>query len=223
MLARIVAGRTDLVDEFLAQGGSLDATADGAGLLQWCAYYGDVSAIKYLLRCGAKLADLGGNLNAAAFHGHWRLCEFLLEQGADPNFAHPETGEVALHAALCSRESLAHEQVVRVLLNAGADPNRATRPGIETGCFMRDCRTRGETPLHRAASHGTRGAIESLIAAGAQVDARDAAGDSPLSWASWANRDTAILILLCFGPHKVRPERLTMQAYLIGHPVASVQ
>jgi hypothetical protein len=33
--------------------------------------------------------------------------------------------------------------------------------------------------------------------AGAQVDKQDAAGDSSLNGASWANRDTAILILLC--------------------------
>ena len=221
MLERIVAGRTDLVHEWVAQGGSAQAQADGAGLLQWCAYYGDVSGIKHLLSVGAKLHDLGVNvgLSGAAFHGHWRLCEFLLESGADPNVAAPENGEVPLHSALCSRESLAHEQVVRVLLAAGADPNRATRPGAETGGFMRDCRTRGEAPLHRAAAYGTRGTIELLLSAGAQVGTPDAAGDTPLTWASWALRETAILTLLCFGPHHVRPDRQSMQAYLIGHPL----
>ena len=222
MLNRIAAGRTDLVFEWLAQGGSLSARADGAGLLQWCAYYGDVSGVRHLLNAGAALDELGENLglSGAAFHGHWRLCEFLLEAGADPKFADPANEEVPLHAALCSRESLAHEQVVRVLLAAGADPNRATRPGADTDGFMRDCRTRGETPLHRAASYGTVGAIELLLAAGARVDTRDAAGDTPLTWASWALRETAVLRLLCFGPHRVHPDRLSMQAYLIGGPTS---
>ena len=34
--------------------------------------------------------------------------------------------------------------------------NRATLASAETGCFMRDCRTKGETPLHRAAAFETR-------------------------------------------------------------------
>ena len=225
MLNRIAAGRTDLVFDWLAQGGSIDAKADGAGLLQWCAYYGDVSGIKHLLSAGAELRALGKNfgLSGAAFHGHWRLCEFLLERGADANLADAKNDEVPLHAALCSRESFAHEQVVRVLLAAGADPNKTTRPGVETEGFMRDVRTRGETPLHRAASYGTRGTIELLIGAGARLDAQDAAGDTPLSWASWALREAAILSLLCFGPHRVRPDRLAMQASLIGQPQSSAQ
>jgi uncharacterized protein len=49
--------------------------------MQWAAYYGDVSAIRYLLSKGAAIASLGENLdlNGAVFHGHWRLCEFLIQ------------------------------------------------------------------------------------------------------------------------------------------------
>ncbi len=223
MLDRIAAGRTDLVYEWLANDGAPSASIDGATLINWCAYYGDVSAIRRLMQAGEKLENLGGNigLTGAAFHGHWRLCEFLLERGADPNFADPDCGEVALHAALCSRESYEHEQVVRVLLRWGADPNRLTRPGVETGSFMRDVRTRGEAPLHRAAAFGTAGAIQLLLDAGASVDQKDAAGDSPLSWASWALRGTEILCLLTFGPHRINPERRSMREYLVGKPVDS--
>lgn len=31
------------------------------------------------------------HLSGAAFHGHWRLCEFLVESGADVNAASPDT------------------------------------------------------------------------------------------------------------------------------------
>jgi hypothetical protein len=50
---------------------------------------GDVSAIKFLLANGASLESLGDNLdlNGAAFHGHWRLCQFLNERGADVKLA----------------------------------------------------------------------------------------------------------------------------------------
>lgn len=221
MLDRIAAGRTDLVFEWLSEGGSPAASTDGASLINWCAYYGDVSAIRHLMASGESLDALGDNigLTGAAFHGHWRLCEFLLERGADPNFADPDCGEVALHAALCSRESYEHEQVVRVLLTRNADPNRLTRPGVETGGFMRDVRTRGEAPLHRAAAFGTAGAIQLLLDAGATVDQKDAVGDSPLSWASWALRSTEILCLLTFGPHRTNPERRSMREYLVGRPL----
>jgi uncharacterized protein len=206
MLDRIADGRTDLVFEYLAAGHPADAV-DGRGvsLLNWCAYYGDVSAIRYLVSRGAALAGLGDNLdlNAAAYHGHWQLCQFLIENGADVNRPLPDTGETPLHAALCKANRPAYDLVVRVLLANGADPNRATIPGVETGSFMRDCRTRGETPLHRAAAFGTAEAIQLLLAAGAAIDARDANGDSPLGWASWHLRPGAILRLLCYGGHSV--------------------
>jgi ankyrin repeat protein len=221
-MERIAAGRTDLVLEFLAQGGAATATdRNGIPIVHWCAYYGDVSALRHLLAHGASLAVLGGDLglNGAAFHGHWRLCEFLLEQGAAVDFAHPGTGETALHAALCTDQRLAHDLVVEVLLAAGADPNRATQPGAPTDAFMRDCRTRGETPLHRAAAFGGERTIDLLLAAGARLDARDINGDSPLGWASWHLRPVPILRRLCFGEHSIHPDYgAGMRANLLGAP-----
>ena len=64
---------------------------------------------------------------------------------------------------------------------------------------MRDCRTKGETPLHRAAAFGGESTIDMLLAAGAIVDAKDMHGDSPLSWASWYLRPRGILRKLCYG------------------------
>ena len=80
-------------------------------------------------------------LNAAAFHGHWRLCQFLVENGANVNCREKDTGETVLHAALSSHRAAQH-YVVKVLLDAGADPNIATKPSAESGAFMRDLRTR---------------------------------------------------------------------------------
>jgi len=221
MLNRIAAGRTDLVFDWIEGGGDPHATVDGAALINWCSYYGDVSAIRYLEAHGVSLALLGSefDLNGAAFHGHWRLCEYLIEQGANPQSALPDTGETPLHAALCSFQSVEHERVVEVLLRAGAKVNAVTNPGIATGSFMRDVRTRGETPLHRAAALGTYESIRLLIEAGAELDARDANGDSPLTWASYALRETSVLKLLCFPPFDVNPNRKTMKSNLVGAPL----
>ena len=138
MLERIADGRTGLVFDYVAEGHpATSRTADGTPLIQWCAYYGDVSAIKFLLAKGETLQSLGDNLGltAAAFHGHWRLCQFLLEYGVDVNGLEAETGESPLHAALSSARP-AQGLVVKVLLQAGADPNCTTKPLVETGAFM---------------------------------------------------------------------------------------
>jgi ankyrin repeat protein len=223
MLERIADGRTDLAWEHVARGGPATARAGGHSLVAWCAYYGDVSALRFLLEHGEALSSLGPNLGlgGAAFHGHWRLAEYLLEQGADVNEADGPTGETPLHAALTKPERRVHDLVVRVLLAHGADPNRATRPGVQTDAFMRDARTRGETPLHRAAAFGTEETIDLLLGAGARVDARDAHGDTPLSWGSWYTRPDAILRKLCYGAHRIHEDRKPMAASLLGWPRGS--
>ena len=221
MLDRISDGRTDLVFDYLSEGQAANSQdRNGVSLIRWCAYYGDVSAIRFLLANGESLESLGDNydLNGAAFHGHWQLCQFLIENGADVNHSLPDTGETALHAALCTTNRLAHDLVVRVLLAAGANPNCVTRQSIETGSFMRDCRTKAETPLHRAAAFGTPETVQLLLDAGARIDAKDLNGDSPLSWASWYARPDSVLRKLCYGDFSIRPERKSMDAYLLGKP-----
>jgi ankyrin repeat protein len=222
MIDRIADGRTDLVFDYVTEGRpATSKDRNGTSLMQWCAYYGDVSAIKFLLAKGESLQSLGENLdfNAAAFHGHWRLCEFLIENGADVNLPLSDSGETPLHAALSPMRP-AQRLVVKVLLDHGADPNRATRPSVETGAFMRDCRTRAETPLHRAAAFATEATIQLLLDAGAKVDAKDMNGDSPLTWASWYQRPDPILRKLCYGQFSIHPDRQSMDTYLLGRPHA---
>ncbi|MGP0020374.1 MAG: ankyrin repeat domain-containing protein [Candidatus Sulfotelmatobacter sp.] len=221
MLERIAEGRTDLVFDYVEQGHSPSSkTRDGSSLMQWCAYYGDVSAMKYLLAKGETLQSFGRDLglNAAAFHGHWRLCQFLIESGADVNFRETDTGETALHAALSSHRA-AQSWVVKVLLDAGADPNIATNVAAESGAFMRDVRTRGETPLHRAAAFAAEDTVQALLDAGAKIDVKDAYGDSPLTWASWHLRPDSLLRKLCYGGISIRPDRRPMDACLLGTPL----
>jgi len=221
LVRELTDGRTELVFELVARGHSAKATElGGVSLMQWCAYYGDVSAMKFLVSRGAGLESLGDNLdpNGAAFHGHWRLCKFLLEEGADVNRADGVSGETPLHSALCKTDRIVYDLVLRVLLSNGANPNAATKNGAETGAFMRDCRTKGETPLHRAAAFGDENTIKLLIDAGARIDAEDANGDTPLSWASWYLRPTPILRMLCYGDIKIHPAHQAMRASLLGIP-----
>jgi len=206
ILDRIGRGRTDLVFELLRLPGWRDALAEGRiGPLRWFVYYDDVTAMKAVLEAGGDLPsiDLDEELGNAAFFGHWKMCDFLLSRGADPRVRVPDTGETPLHNALAKAGRPHHRFVVRLLIEHGADVNARTIPGRETGAFMRDVRTRGETPLHRAAAYADAETIEFLLENGADREARDAHGDSPLSWASRHLRPGSILALLTFGEHRI--------------------
>ncbi len=206
MLDHISRGRTDLVFDLLR-------LTDWRGVLhagqvkpmQWFVYYNDVTALKAVLEAGGDLGsiDLDEELGNAAFFGHWKVCDFLIRHGANVKAEHPETGETPLHSALSKAGRPYFLYVVRLLVEHGADVNAKTIPGRESGAFMRDVRTKGETPLHRAAAYADAATIEYLLENGADREARDARGDSPLTWASEHLRPGAILSLLAFAPYTI--------------------
>lgn len=203
---KIADGRTDLVFDLIENGLPPSSTdAHGVSILKWCAYYGDVSAIKCLCSHGSSLTELGSNfdLNGAVFHKHWRLVQYLIEQGADVNYTLPETHESLLHNAVASNQ-IVSEMITSLLLHHGANPNVQTLQNKESGSFMRDVRTRGETPLHRAAAYGSPYIIDMLLTAGADKTVRDMNGDSPMSWASWHRRKGEVLFLLNTDTHYVK-------------------
>ena len=144
LLTHVASGRTDRVYDALVElAEDRDLSIEGASAIQWCAYYGDASAVRALLSAGANLRRLGEDLglNGAAFHGHWQLCAFPLESGADANWTDLETGETPLHSAMTNEDRDRYDLVTRVLLAKGANPNKATIPGKETGAFMRNFRS----------------------------------------------------------------------------------
>ena len=72
MIDRVSRGRTDLVFDLIENGQPANATDEsGVSLLRWCAYYGDVSAIRFLLARGETLDTLGVTALLYAVAGYW--------------------------------------------------------------------------------------------------------------------------------------------------------
>jgi ankyrin repeat protein len=206
ILDLISRGRTDLVFELLKLPDWKAVLHEGPHKpIQWFVYYNDTTALKAVLDAGGDLSslDLDQELGHASFFGHWKVVDFLIKHGANVNYAQPDTGETPLHSALCKAGRPYFLLVLKLLVENGADVNAKTIPGKETGGFMRDVRTKGETPLHRAAAYGDEAMIDYLLEKGADREARDANGDSPLTWASEHLRPGSILHLLSFGPHRI--------------------
>ena len=94
-----------------------------------------------------------------AFEAYVRL---LLEHGADPSVTNQDNRSIL--------SWLRNPTIARLLLEAGAAPSHP-----QQGKY-----TEGDTPLHCAATAGATQVAEVLIAFGADIEARNAAGKSPL-------------------------------------------
>ena len=127
-------------------------------------------------------------LALAAHFGHEETVEFLLTQGADVNaVSRNELGVTPLHAALYGRRT----GVAKLLLRHGADVNvRRGGKGIPRA---------GWTPLHYAAGYGFAELIVPFLDHGAEIDARDDEGRTPLRVASEGGQEEAAEILRRLG------------------------
>ena len=94
-----------------------------------------------------------------------------------------------LPAIFLAARSATDPAVIRVLTNAGADPSARLASGY-AGSML--ARSYGYTPLHAAAAWNPGpGVIEALVAAGADVHARNRDGETPLH-AAWENSNPAV-------------------------------
>jgi ankyrin repeat protein len=100
----------------------------------------------------------------SAFFGHPALLQELLERGGEANAPSQNALRVApIHGAAAHPDHVLSVQLVRVLLDAGADPN-ARQAG-------------GYTALHAAAAAGKLALIALLLERGAEREARTDAGE----------------------------------------------
>jgi ankyrin repeat protein len=154
----------------------------------------------------------------AAALGHVRTAMLLAARGADLEArCHEQRFTPLMLAALCSnqhqvnhslcprhlhlasvsqRDSDSHNQVATELLRLGASAAATTREGQQAA--------------HLAALNGDAAALAILLAAGAEPDARDAYGWSPLLYAVQRGDQEAVALLLRAGADPNRADSLSV-------------
>ena len=155
------------VQDLLEAGASVDEVSpEGHTALVAASSEGRLKDVKLLLDAGANPNLKGGNelgtaLVAAAGHGHLEIMDLLLDQWADPNI-HGGFHEYPLLAAVgweCFQDyndinvAVTRIQMVRILLNAGADPT------VHTTKFVKN------TALEIAQQSGSRECVEMIASA----------------------------------------------------------
>ena len=124
----------------------------------------------------------------------------LLAAGADPNRA-SEHGEAPLRHACLRRNA----EIVRLLIDGGADVNRRFAPGSIPADERNTVFPSLDTALHDAATYGSTEILALLLAAGAERDAEGEGGLTPVVAAVNFRRMDSAGALLAAGA-VVRPQ-----------------
>lgn len=123
----------------------------------------DVRQIGFYLESAGKCSAI----HMAAFYDNIEVLEFLLDEAGEKVDRPDQNGGTALIACLTKFSWSAETGTVDFLLDRKADPKKENVNGL--------------TPLHLAASHGIKDALEALKDAGADINATNKFGDVPLS------------------------------------------
>src|SRR5688572_29549357 len=147
--------------------------ADAAGEIDIfeAAALGRADRVKDLLRSDASLASAYSAdgfplVGLAAFFGHLEAVKVLIEAGANIHAAATNAFKVqAIHAAVASKNL----DIVRAVLEAGADPNAMQQQGFR--------------PMHESGSTGNRELAELLMRFGADPTLKNDDGKDTIAFA----------------------------------------
>lgn len=147
-----------MIELLCSRGANPDRAAEAAAVLF------ELEAVEALLRCGARLT-----LPIAAAFGRVDDARALL----------PKANADQRHLALAVAAQYGHTGIVRLMLDAGEDPNRFNPVGGHSH----------STPLHQAAGNGHLETVKLLVSRGARTDTKDILfGGTPVGWANYGGK-----------------------------------
>lgn len=142
-----------LIDLLCDHGGDPDSATHAAAL------HGEMEALHALIARGARI-----DLPVAAALGRTEAFRRLLSEASNDD----------RHLALALASQFGHVEIVRMLLDAGEDPNRYNPVGGHSH----------STPLHQAAAAGNEEMVRLLVERGARLDMEDILWHgTPAGWA----------------------------------------
>ena len=174
-----LSGQMKVVKYLLKKGADLQKIDDnGHNAVTWAAARGQTEMFEYLLKKGADIMieGKGGTaaLRSAAYYNHIDIVKLLLKKGV-PLEERNSYG----YTPLLSATSAGNCEVMQLLIDAGADINVKLSEN-------------NESLLHNAAMSGKVDAIDLVISNGADIEARDNFGRSPIFFSLYSREPAAL-------------------------------
>eukprot|EP00053_Salpingoeca_punica_P010815 m.96717 g.96717 ORF g.96717 m.96717 type:complete len:351 (+) comp15497_c0_seq1:1022-2074(+) len=175
------SSQIEVLEKYLKDGGNIDAVDErGRSLLMASIFLYNKVAFQLLLDHGANIQYVNKDghtaLEYAAWRGRLSMVRALLQRGAKADTV-DMFGLTPLHKAC----GYGHTDVVRELVERGRlDVNARTRKPTAPAEYGAGDASADETCLHIAARHGSAEMVQTLLQLGADINARNVAGDTPL-------------------------------------------
>ncbi len=150
-------------------------------------------------------------IHEASAEGDYERAERLLKWGENVDIQNVPHKQRPLHLAVYNE----HPQIVRLLLDYGANPNTRMNNGqtplfvaayfgnvksmkmlIEHGADVNVKDHLGNTPLHKASEGDSPQAVELLLKEGADIHATDKEGNTPLHIAGYMGSEDVVWVLV---------------------------
>lgn len=163
--------------------------------IHWAAANNGAGVIPALIKAGASHSTLAMSgtvaMHLAAEYGHVKVIETLSSYSVSPLCCDSD-GSTPLHDAADKGQVGAIFSLKWAGAAMSANDRHEDRWDV---ILLQALKEFGITPLHRASRYGHREAVRALIAIGADINARDHEGRTPLDWASAWDKDQVVVLL----------------------------